>query len=84
MTELQYKTVAVHVARHCLNHLRFVYEASFDFDGFTLWMRIRYNAARRFWVIRSDRFRVEDYRLTIQCGHPDIDFKPEKLLHYLN
>lgn len=39
MTDTQYKVIAAHIARHCMNHLRFVYNANFDFGNFILSIR---------------------------------------------
>lgn len=82
MTDLQYKTVAVHIARHCINHLNFIYNSEFMFDGFTLHLKVSYKAGPKFWKISSDKFRIERCDIT-ECTRP-VHFDPARLLHYLN
>ena len=36
MTTEQYRIVAAHIARHCMNHLQFVYDSDFEFEDLTL------------------------------------------------
>ena len=84
MTDTQYKAIAAHIARHCMNHLRFVYNANFDFENFILSIRVHYRAPRSIWRLNARRFTVENW--TIRKGNeaPDIDFDANELLKYLN
>ena len=81
MTTTQYQVVAAHIARHCMEHSRFVYDSEFKFEGFTLRIRVTYNARRRRLTIRSDKFRVEQWKIT-ECTAP-VHFDPDELLRYL-
>lgn len=82
MTELQYKTIAARIALHCLKHKRFVYTVRVNFGTFTLYIRVRYNGGRRYWILKREKFKVEEWDI-IQCTEP-VSFQSDRLLFYLN
>ena len=84
MTDIQYKVIAAHIARHCMNHLRFVYNASFDFGNFTLSIRVRYQSSKCFWKLSTCQFKIDNWPIRKGSEAPDIDFDASELLKYLN
>ena len=84
MTDIQYKVIAAHIARHCMNHLRFVYNANFDFGNFTLSIRVRYQSSKCFWKLSTHQFQIDNWTIRKGSEAPDTDFDANELLKYLN
>ena len=83
MKDTEYKTMALHIAGHCINETRFEYNGVFMFDGFSIEVSVQYRAGRRYWMLSSDKFKVISWRIYPE-GDSKVIFDPQRLLRYLN